>query len=67
MIHLRKYLPHIEALTQNVVGLIIAFCILKAFGMSTEDSIALQMVFFVVSYARSFLIRKLFRYIEESK
>lgn len=66
MKHLRKHLPHIEALTQNVFGLIITFCILKAFGMSTEDSIALQMIFFVVSYARSYLIRKLFRYIEEN-
>lgn len=55
-----KTLAHIESLAQNVVGLIIAFCILKGFGMSTHDSLVLQAIFFVTSYIRSYTIRRLF-------
>lgn len=52
------YISHAETLTQNIAGLVIAFIILKLFGMSTSESIQLQAVFFVTSYIRSYLIRR---------
>lgn len=57
-------MPHIEALTQNILGMIIAFIILYLWGMSVSDSILLQAVFFVTSYIRSFLVRGVFRKLE---
>lgn len=57
-------LPHIEALTQNILGMIIAFAILHLWGMSMSESIALQCVFFITSYIRSYLVRKFFQTIE---
>ena len=60
----KSSIPHIEALTQNIVGMIIAFIILKLFGMSFTESVLLQSIFFVTSYIRSYAIRKLFKSIE---
>lgn len=57
-------LPHIEALTQNILGMIIAFAILHLWGMSVSESIALQCVFFITSYIRSYLVRKVFKRFE---
>ena len=57
----KHHLPHIEALTQNVIGMIIAFIILKIFGMSFTESVLLQSIFFITSYIRSYAIRKLFK------
>ena len=57
----KNSLPHIEALTQNIVGTIIAFIILKMFGMSFTESFLLQSVFFVTSYVRSYVIRRVFK------
>ena len=54
------YVSHAEALTQNIVGLLIAFVILKLFGLSTAQSIQIQIVFFFVSYIRSYTIRRIF-------
>ena len=51
---------HAETLTQNVVGLLIGFIILKFFGLTTSQSVQLQLVFFTTSYLRSYLIRRLF-------
>lgn len=52
---------HIETLTQMLVGLVLGYVILRAFGLTNSQSIALQFVFFVVSYARSYTIRLLFK------
>lgn len=38
------YISHAETLTQNVLGLVIAFIILKLFGLSTTQSIQIQAV-----------------------
>lgn len=57
-------LPHLEALTQNVLGMIIAFAILHLWGMSMSESVALQCVFFITSYIRSYIVRKFFQTIE---
>lgn len=54
------YISHAETITQNVLGLIISFIILRIFGMSVNESIQLQSVFFVVSYIRSYLVRRTF-------
>lgn len=54
------YVSHAESLTQNVAGLFIAFVILKFWGLSTQDSFQLQAIFFIASYLRSYLIRRLF-------
>lgn len=58
------YYKHAEALTQNIVGMIIAFIILHLFGMSFSDSVGLQATFFVTSYIRSYMIRSLFERIK---
>ena len=52
---------HIETLTQMLVGLILGYVILRAFGLTNSQSITLQFIFFVVSYARSYAIRWLFK------
>lgn len=52
---------HIETLTQMIVGLILGYVILRIFGLTNSQSIALQVIFFIVSYARSYLIRWLFK------
>lgn len=49
-----------EALTQNIVGMLIGFLILTWYGLSVKQSIGLQSIFFVTSYIRSFVIRRLF-------
>lgn len=51
---------HGETLSQNVVGLLIAFIILKAYGLSTSQSVQLQVIFFFASYTRSYIIRRIF-------
>lgn len=57
----KNSLPHIEALTQNIIGMIVAFIILKIFGMSFTESILLQSIFFITSYIRSYAIRRIFK------
>ena len=52
---------HIETLTQMIVGLILGYVILRAFGLTNSQSITLQFIFFVVSYARSYTIRLVFK------
>ena len=47
---------HIETLTQMLVGLILGYVILRAFGLTNSQSITLQFIFFVVFYARSYTI-----------
>ena len=49
-----------EALTQNIFGMLIGFLILTWYGLSVKQSIWLQSIFFVTSYIRSFVIRRLF-------
>lgn len=51
---------HAETLTQNILGLLIGFTILHLWGLPFGESIALQVVFFVVSYIRSYLVRMFF-------
>lgn len=51
---------HAETLTQNIVGLLIGFIILKFFGLTAAESVQLQAVFFMASYLRSYLIRRFF-------
>ena len=57
----KNSIQHIEALTQNIVGMMVAFIILKIFGMSFTESILLQSIFFVTSYIRSYVIRRIFK------
>lgn len=58
------YISHAETITQNVVGLLIGFIILNSFGLSTHESISLQIVIFITSYIRSYFIRRIFNYLE---
>ena len=55
-----KLNSHIEALTQNVVGLAIAFLVLHLYGVALNDSVEIQCILFVASYIRSYLIRRFF-------
>lgn len=58
---------HAETLTQNIVGLLIGFIILKCFGLTASESVQLQAVIFATSYLRSFLIRRFFnRFVGDS-
>ena len=52
---------HIETLTQMIVGLILGYVILRMFGLTNTQSITLQIIFFIVSYARSYMIRWVFK------
>ena len=52
---------HIETLTQMLVGFILGYVILRTFGLTNSQSITLQVIFFVVSYARSYTISLLFK------
>lgn len=54
------YVSHAETIVQNVLGLIIAFIILHFYGLSTRESVQLQAIFFVASYARSYAVRRAF-------
>ena len=53
-------LTHLETLAQIISGNIIALVILYFYGMSLQQSLSLQIVFFVTSYIRSYFIRKTF-------
>lgn len=54
------YVSHIESLVQNILGLVIAFIILKLYGLTTVESLKLQAIFFIASYVRSYLVRRFF-------
>lgn len=51
---------HLESLAQNVVGLLVAFIVLTAFGLKPMQSLSIQAILFVTSYVRSYLIRSYF-------
>ena len=53
-------LIHLETLAQIISGNIIALVILYFYGMSLQQSLSLQVVFFITSYIRSYFIRKTF-------
>ena len=53
-------LTHLETLAQIISGNIIALVILYFYGMSLQQSLSLQIVFFVTSYIRSYFIRRTF-------
>lgn len=53
-------LTHAETITQNVVGLVIGYIILKCFGLSNTESLHLQAIFFIASYTRGYFIRRIF-------
>ena len=59
-------LTHLETLAQIISGNIIALVILYFYGMSLQQSLSLQVVFFITSYIRSYFIRKTFSKIQES-
>ena len=53
-------LTHLETFTQIFVGNIVALVILYFYGMSLQQSLSLQLIFFVTSYIRSYFIRRTF-------
>ena len=53
-------LIHLETLAQILVGNVVALVILYFYGMSLQQSLSLQLIFFVTSYIRSYFIRKTF-------
>lgn len=61
------YISHAEALTQNILGLLISFVILTWWGMTPTESVSLQAIFFVTSYIRSYAIRRFFNSLETKK
>lgn len=58
------FMSHAETITQNVLGLLAGFIILKLFGVSSEVSFKIQFTFFVVAYMRSYLVRRFFNRLE---
>ena len=53
-------LMHLETLAQILVGNVVALVILYFYGMSLQQSLSLQLIFFVTSYIRSYFIRRTF-------
>ena len=53
-------LIHLETLAQIFVGNIVPLVILYFYGMSLQQSLGLQLIFFVTSYIRSYFIRRTF-------
>ena len=53
-------LIHLETLAQILVGNVVALVILYFYGMSLQQSLSLQLIFFVSSYIRSYFIRRTF-------
>jgi hypothetical protein len=61
-------LDNAEVMTSMVAGAIINWLLTMAiFGVSVEFAIGTTAIFFCVSYARSYVIRRIFRRIEERK
>ena len=56
----KSQLIHLETLAQIISGNIIALVILYFYGMSLQQSLGLQLIFFVTSYIRSYFIRRTF-------
>ena len=56
----QSHLMHLETLAQIISGNIIALVILYFYGMSLQQSLSLQLIFFVTSYIRSYFIRRTF-------
>jgi hypothetical protein len=54
------YVSHAETITQNIVGQLCAFVILWAYDIEMGLGLQLQLTFFVVAYARGYLIRRFF-------
>ena len=67
MLNNNERMVHLETLTQNIVGLVVAFIILTLWGLPFYESVALQTIFFVTSYIRGYCIRKLFRSLNKEK
>jgi len=61
----KKYLTHAETLSQNILGILIGFAIMRLFGVPTDVGVKMQVVLFVASYIRSYSVRSTFRKIEE--
>ena len=55
-----KHYAHLETITQNILGTIAGLIILRLFNIPFSDSIQLQVMFFVVSYIRSYCVRRMF-------
>ncbi|MEG0407275.1 MAG: hypothetical protein RR623_00250 [Bacilli bacterium] len=55
-----KHYAHLETITQNILGIIAGLIILRLFNISFSDSIQLQVIFFAVSYIRSYCVRMAF-------
>ena len=56
----QSQLIHLETLAQIISGNIIALVILYFYGMSLQQSLSLQIIFFITSYIRSYFIRRTF-------
>ena len=50
----------IEATANTILGLLIGWAILRAYGLPTTDSLALQGVFVLASWGRSYAVRHAF-------
>ena len=46
-----------EATTNTVLGLLIGWCLLRLWGLSAADSLALQGAFVCASWGRSYAVR----------
>lgn len=57
----RRRRMHAEALANAVIGLAIAQIVLLAFSVPLSHAIPLNLVMFAASYARSFVIRIIFK------
>lgn len=61
----QNQLIHLETIVQIIVGNIVALVLLYFYGMTLTQSLSLQVIFFITSYARSYFIRKAFSNMQE--
>ncbi len=55
-----KRMAHLEAAVNTVAGIIIAQVVLFAWGMRFVEAAGLNVTFLVASYARMYIIRRMF-------
>ena len=58
------YVSHAETIAQNVIGQLLAYIILWAYGISGATGLKLQITFLVVAYVRGYAIRRFFNRIK---
>ncbi len=58
---------HAEAAAQNIVGVVMAQFVLWCFSIPLASAIGLNIVMFILSYARTYVLRRVFHHVRNAK